>query len=308
MVSNMLKIIQNKYKQINNNEPITLTIGNFDGFHLGHRLLVKTTKSFTDTKSALMTFNPPANRYFSLTKFLTLSTINDKQLIANQLGLDLLIEIVFDNDFAKLSKEEFINFLKKIKVKRLVVGSDFKFGAHGLGTIDDLLKEFEVIVVSDVYYRQIKVSTSYIKELITTTQFEIVKELLTREYQISGMVINGKKLGRTIGFPTANLDTNGYYLPKNGVYLVEVVINGCQYFGVASLGYNPTISSDTTQKLEVYIFNFSQNIYKEVIKLTFIEYLRPEIKFESLQQLKNQIQIDVNNAQNLLKLKEIVLK
>lgn len=291
-----MKIIHTEYKHIEINEPITLAIGNFDGLHLGHQNIVHKTKSFTDTKSAVMTFYPHPVSVITKTKLPILMDNHDKAKILDSYGLDYFIVVDFTENFSKLPAIEFINFLHKINVKRIVVGRDFKFGHKGLGTIHDLAKSFELVIMDDFLYKNVRVSTTYIKALLDNGNLGLAKSLLNRSYSIHGLVIHGDKIGKLIGYPTANIDYKNYYLPKIGVYAVKVMIDNQEFIGCANLGHNPTLNYSTTRRLEVFILDYDGDLYNKEMTVSFEFYLRDEIKYDNLEDLLKQIKKDVKQT------------
>ncbi len=294
-----MKILIDSYKNIKNNEQITLTIGNFDGVHLGHQQLINKVLSFDDTKHALMTFNPHPMKVLRDVSFKEISTLDQKIEFLKPFNLDYFFVVLFNEEFYKLSKEEFITFLKKLNVKRLVIGKDFRFGKNASGNINDLLDNFEVIIVEDEKRGQIRISTTYIKDLITETKLEEAEKMLSRKYQIKGKVIDGDKVGRTLGIPTANLLVDSYVLPNNGVYFVKVLLDDKKYAGALNIGYNPTINYSVKKRVEVHLLDFDENIYGKELTLIFYKYLRPELQFSSKESLIKQMADDLRICKKL---------
>lgn len=296
-----MEVIIDNYKNIKSDEELTLTIGNFDGLHLGHQSLIKTTLLFQDTIPAVMTFNPHPISFFRKISTYTLMTIEDKIKVTKNLGVKKLFIVNFDEEFANLSKEGFVKMLKDLKVKRLVVGSDFKFAAKASGNVEYLKEHFEVILIDNVLFANSRVSTTYVKDLLKEGALNIANHLLSRPYEITGPVIHGNKVGHKLNFPTANIDYSNYVLPKNGVYLVEVSINGDNHFGICSIGNNPTINYSEKKRLEVYILNFKEYIYDQVVTVSFIKYLRAEKYFKNKAELIKEMYNDKDNALKLIK-------
>lgn len=294
-----MKVIKNDYQNINIEENLTLTIGNFDGVHLGHQALIKEVCSFSDTKKALMTFYPHPHQVFKADSYYELATLEEKIASIAAFDLDYLLIVNFKENFYQLDKNEFILFLKKINVVRLVIGRDFRFAKGALGTVSDLKEHFDVIIMEDVKSNHQRVSTSAIKTLIKAAKFEEAAALLTRPYQIKGKVVEGNKVGRTLGVPTANLEVGAYLLPRNGVYLVEVLLDNKIYAGALNIGYNPSINQSKTKKVEVHILDFDANIYGKDLLLTFLNFLRPEKKFSTKEELIQQMMADLRKCQKL---------
>lgn len=294
-----MKTIKENYNKIINNEPITLSIGNFDGVHLGHQQLINKVLSFSDTKHALMTFNPHPMKVLRDISFKEISTLTQKEAFLKPFNLDYLFVVNFNEEFYKLSKDDFIKFLKGLNVKRLVIGKDFRFGKNASGNISDLVNNFEVVIVEDEKRGQIRISTTYIKDLILETKLDEAEKMLSRKYQIEGKVIDGDKVGRTLGIPTANLLVTNYVLPENGVYFVTVILDGKKYAGALNIGYNPTINYSVTKRVEVHILDFDENIYGKNLTLIFEKYLRPELQFPTRESLIKQMTDDVNLCKKL---------
>jgi len=292
----MMKVYNTTYDKIENKEPITLAIGNFDGFHIGHQNIVSKTKGYSDTKSAVMTFTPHPVSVITKTNLPTLMDNHDKTEFLASSAVDHFFIVHFTTEFSRLSAADFIHFLKRINVKRIVVGRDFKFGYRGLGTVHNLEKYFEVDLVQDLLYKNIRVSSTYIKSLLDQGNIRLIKTLLGRSYQIHGEVVHGDKVGSLIGYPTANVDYKNYYVPKVGIYVVRVKIGDKTYLGCANLGHNPTLNYSTTKRLEVFIIDFKGDLYNQEITVSFEYYLRDEIKFETVDELLKQIDKDVKET------------
>ena len=289
-------VFDTTYDKVENHEPLTLAIGNFDGFHIGHQNIVSKTKSYKDTKSAVMTFSPHPVSVITKTTLPTLMDNHDKTEFLSKTGLDFFFIIHFTPDFSKLSAYDFIHFLKRINVKRIVIGRDFKFGYRGLGTVHDLEKYFEVELVQDLLYKNVRVSSTYVKSLLDQGNIRLVKSLLGRSYQIHGEVVHDDKVGSLIGYPTANINYKNYYMPKVGIYVVNVRIGDKNYLGCANLGHNPTLNYSTTKRLEVFIIDYNGDLYDQEITVSFEYYLRDEIKFNTVEELLKQIDKDVKET------------
>ncbi|MDL2292114.1 bifunctional riboflavin kinase/FAD synthetase [Acholeplasma sp. OttesenSCG-928-E16] len=280
-----MKIIKGKYNELISNDKLTIAIGNFDGVHLGHQKLLRAARSYPDTKSAVMTFDPHPMTFFRKKDFYYLSTCLDKTSIFNEFDLDYCFLIDFDLEFANLSKGDFINFLKKLNVKRIILGADFSFAKHGSGNVLDLVSEFEVITLPYEIYLNERVSSSYIRDIISIGQVEKARKMLGRYYMISGKVIKGNQIGRKLGFKTANIDYGQYLLPKNGVYSCFVKVDGKKYLGMVNIGNNPTVNFSSIKKMEVHIIDFEANIYGYVADIEFVSFIRSEKKFSNKEEL-----------------------
>lgn len=283
-------------------EPLTLTIGNFDGVHLGHQRLLKLVKSFDDSKHAVLTFDPHPRKYFIGDSYKTLFTIKGKINLFKDKDFDYLLIANFNSEFANKSVSEFIEILKKLNVKRLVLGNDFRFAAKASGSIIDLQKEFEVVVADTIRStKEERISTTLIKSLINNGEIKEANKLLGYDYHVLGVVEHGNKIGRKLGFPTANINYEDILLPKPGVYLVKIIIDDIEYYGLANIGFNPTINYSKNKRLEVYILDYNGNSYEKDVKITFIMRLRDEKKFDSVEELIEEMKKDEQNARNYIK-------
>lgn len=294
-----MKVYHDHYQNLKNSDALTITIGNFDGVHIGHQGLINYVKSFKDTKSALLTFYPHPMKVLRNVEYQQISNLDQKIKFIDAFNLDYMFIATFDEDFSSLSSESFISFLKNLNVKRIIIGRDFRFGKYAKGTIEDLQKQFDVIIYDDVKRENIRISTTYIKDLIYSGDLEQAKIMLSRPYEIAGKVIHGDGVGRTLGMPTANLDVNAYVLPKNGVYYVKVFYEDKVYGGALNIGYNPTINYSITKRVEVHLLDFNEDIYDKELIVQFIKYLRPEYQFKSKELLMAQLAKDIQNSKTL---------
>lgn len=277
---------------VNLNEELCCAIGNFDGVHLGHQQLINKSKEF-NLKSAVLTFCPhPFTILKKISPYRQVTPIFHKIKILEQMNVDYLFIVEFTEAIANMDKLDFINNLKKLGIKSVVCGYDFTFGIKASGTIKDLAKYFDFHEIPKYQIGNIRVSTTYTKELLSLGNIEEVSKMLGRNYSIIGSVISGKEIGRSIGFPTANINYADYYLPKNGVYAVKVKYAGKTYLGMANVGNNPTVEYSENIKLEVNIFDFSENIYGKSIEIVFYQYLRPEKKFNDIKELAKTLEND----------------
>lgn len=290
-----------------------LSIGNFDGVHLGHqqilaRLINKSIE--LGLPSVVMLFEPQPREFFAKkTGDLTacnvparLMRLRDKLKYLEKSGVDFVLCVRFSERFAKLTAEEFIQDLlvKQLKVRYLSVGDDFRFGAKRVGdyhTLQEAGKTFDFTVEESHThsFEQDRISSSLIRELLQKDKLALVEKLLGKPYSIAGRVAHGNKLGRTIGFPTANIMLNRLVVPIHGVYAVKVETKTGTYQGIANIGNRPTING-TKPLLEVHIFDFNRAIYGEAIEVSFIKKLRNEVKFSNFEALKQQIEKDKQQA------------
>lgn len=281
---------------------LTLTIGNFDGVHHGHKTLINKVLEFNDYKKAVMTLDPHPSKFFEVKDFYTLFTTDEKEELFNNFDIDYLFVANFNKEFAGLTIDEFINKLNDLGVKRLILGRDYRFATKGSGTVNDLIDHFEVIIIDDIESDDsIRISSSYIKKLLKEGNIGGANELLGYNFFIRGVVEHGNKVGRTIGFPTANIDYGDSLLPSNGVYFVDLLIEDKKYYGIANVGNNPTVNYSRQKKLEVYILDYSKEIYNTIVKVGFIQKIRNEIKFNSVEELISEIQNDEKVVRNIIK-------
>jgi riboflavin kinase/FMN adenylyltransferase len=289
-----------------------LTIGNFDGVHLGHQsVLDKLSNKASELMlpTVVMTFEPQPMELFLKEKApARLTRLRDKFVQLDKLNIDRLLCINFTQDFAQWEAIRFIQELlvEKLGVKYLVVGDDFCFGRHRQGNFEMLKKAgdefgFEVVNTQSFVLEQTRVSSTYIRQALSKDQLSAAQQLLGRPYSISGRVSHGRKLGRTIGFPTANLPLKRNVSPVSGVYVVQAIdLDGNNVGGVANIGNRPTVNG-VRQQLEVHLFDYSGNLYGRQLEIALLHKLRDEIKFESFDALKQQIELDASSARMWLK-------
>ena len=300
----MEKIKINNYKETRFKTGIAL--GNFDGVHLGHKKIVTSmveeSKTLGFHPSVMLFSKHPKEVLFGESPKLITSS-RDKEEIFKGLGIKTIYEIDFDNEFRKLSPEDFVKeiLVDKLNVNSVFVGFDYKFGYKASGNVETLKKladknNFIVNVLDPVYDEKRVLSSSEIRELIKKGEIELVNEMLDRSYKIRGKVVHGNKIGKTLGFPTANIDLCcDYPIPKIGVYETKTIVDGIKYKSVTSIGTNPTVGGDVV-KIETYILDFDKNIYDEEIEVEFCRYLRDELVFDNLEDLKRQMGKDVNKV------------
>lgn len=282
-----------------------LTIGNFDGVHLGHRKILQILKQKANEyniPSILMVFEPHPREYFARINnaemLYRLTPLRDKLRLLEKTGLiDGVVVLRFNQEFSLLSATDFVQkiLLEKLNVKYLLVGDDFRFGSGRSGDFDFLSQHKELIVerMSSVEITGSRASSTSVRKALQLGNLNEVKNLLGEAYSLSGRVMHGKKLGRTIGCPTANIYLPHHRYPLNGVFVVDIAGDFGIKHGVANFGFNPTVSEEKRQYLEVHIFDFNQNIYGQRLEVAFLEKLRDEKKFSSIEELKYQINQDM---------------
>lgn len=284
-----------------------VTIGMFDGVHAGHRAILQQlekSKKQCDGESVLLTFWPHPRVFFGKTDgFSTLTTIEEKLRLLEQTGLDACVVLPFSKEFASLSPEEYIQkiLVDGLKARKIVIGYDHKYGKNGLGTFD-LMKQFgrvynfEVEEINAFSFNSDAVSSTKIRHFLGEGNIEMANQYLSYNYFIQGSIIHGSQIGRTIGFPTANIHIENEYkmIPANGVYAGYSIVDDKKYKAVINIGHNPTISENNKTSIEVHLIDFQQDLYNETLQVSFMYRLRDEQKFESLDALKNAIQRDVD--------------
>ena len=277
-------------------DDLCAAIGNFDGVHLGHQKLIDECKRH-GLKSAVLTFYPHPSVFIKkIPNYPLITPLEHKIDIISSMGVDYLVVVRFDNDVMNMPKEEFINKMKYMNIKACVCGYDFTFGRKAEGNILDLAKNFDFYEIKKFTFDNVRVSSTYVRELLSIGNVKEVNKMLGRTFSIRGKVNFGEQKGRTIGFPTANIDYKNYYLPKTGVYFVNAKHGANIYLGICNIGHNPTFNYSESIKVETYIFNFDEDIYDEQIEIFFVERIRDEIKFSTKEELIKQIKIDKASA------------
>jgi riboflavin kinase/FMN adenylyltransferase len=277
-------------------EANSCAIGNFDGLHLGHQDLISKSK-IKGLKSLIITFENLTSKVNYLTNK------NQKEAYLNELDIDYLVVFPF-HIIKNTHFTDFIDILKKLNVIHLTCGKDFRFGFNREGSIVDLKNNFTVQIIEDFTLNETRISSSLIKQYISNGNIEDANKLLKNPYTIIGTVVHGNKVGRKLGYPTANIDYQGYILPKNGVYLSVVKYKNNKYIAMTNIGYNPTINEQKNTRLEVHILDFNKEIYGEEVEVSFIKYLRDEKKFTSKEELIKSLEETIyicRNSHNMLK-------
>ncbi|MCH8522971.1 MAG: bifunctional riboflavin kinase/FAD synthetase [Balneolales bacterium] len=286
-----------------------LTVGSFDGVHAGHRSIVQTVVEKAKKRKArsiLVTFDPHPRDILNPGKdgVKLLTTLEERAAILNEIGIDQMVVIPFNRDFSLLTSTEFIRdvIYKKIGVCEFVIGYDHQFGRNREGTIESLKQlapelGFDVHVVQAHEVQEVTVSSTIVrKKLEQDGDIRLAKEFLGRCYMLKGTVIHGDKRGRLIGYPTANLKPveKRKVIPKNGVYAVNVAIEGSQkkWRGMMNIGVRPTFKEDMKQTIEVHLIDFNEDIYGKILEIDFLKRIRDELPFTGIDALKNQLDKD----------------
>lgn len=298
----LLQIIKN-FKDYYQKTPLALSIGMFDGVHLGHQAIINQIKEAARRKNletALLTFWPHPRTVFSPDEELKLlNTIEEKSYFLQKHGIKHLFLKEFDNDFRNLYGDDFVRkiLVEKLNVKHLIIGHDHTFGKDKSGDFALLQKMgpelgFEVEKVEAVDFHEKHISSTQIRNALTAGKIEEANEMLGYHYSIAGEIVHGKKIGRTIGYPTANIKVDALkLLPKKGAYIVDVFVDNQHFKGMLSIGTNPTVSGQQIS-VEVYILDFDQDIYGKEISVNFRRFLHEEIKFENLEKLIERLDED----------------
>ena len=294
-----MKIYDNFGKDDSITSDVEVTcIGAFDGVHKGHIELINKTKEI-NKNFQIVTFDEIPKLYFDKSLKPLLDNKN-KNNIFNDLKPTNLIYLKFD-EINQLSSDEFLKYLDiNLRTKKIVVGKDFKFGKNRSGDVDNIISYFgkdNVILLSDYIIDNEKVSSTKIRNFLDTGNIQKANNFLGREYELSGLVVKGKKLGSKIGFPTANLQLNNdLYLPQFGVYEISCIVNRNLFKGILNIGITPTVLNSKKVKIEAHLFNFNENIYDKNIVIQLKKFIREEIKFNSIDDLIKQINIDISSV------------
>lgn len=288
-----------------------VTIGTFDGVHLGHREVIAELKRIslmTGGESVVFTFLPHPRMVLHPTddSLRLLSSMDEKIALLEGLGLEHLVIYPFTKDFAALSYSDFVKtiLVSKMHLCKLVSGYDHRVGHDREGDYPALaqlgkIHGFEVEQLSPLKVEQVAVSSTKIRQALESGDMRKANYFLGYNYLLRGKVVEGRKLGRTIGFPTANIlpDDSHKLVPTNGVYAVEIFVNGLTFKGMLNVGTRPTVNSNVDHRsIEVHIFNFSQDIYNQTITVNFVERIRDEVKFDTVEMLRQQLKNDKATA------------
>lgn len=281
-----------------------LTLGTFDGVHFGHRkILERVLQNAENNKyeSLVLTFFPhPRMVLEKKSNIKLLNTISEKTDLLEKIGIQNLVIHPFDESFSRLTAEEFVRsvLVDQFNIHKIIIGHDHRFGKDRTANIDDLIRfgkqyGFEVEQISVQEINEISVSSTKIRKALSEGNMTLANKYLGYNYFLTGTVFKGKQLGRTIGFPTANLKIKEDYklIPKNGVYIVKSIIDQKIVFGMMNIGFNPTVAGEDLS-IEIHYFDFSSDLYDQEISVSILHYIRPEEKFNSVDLLKVQLEKD----------------
>ena len=286
--------------------PTAVTLGKFDGLHRGHDLLMQNLQQIRNNygcSTVAFTFDIPPKSKLGEDKYQILTTNIEKEYIFEKRGIDYLIECPFTPEIMHMDPEDFISWIaKSLNMKYVVVGDDFCFGYNRQGNYKTLIQcqekyGYTAVVVPKMQDEGRDISSTYIREEIKNGRISKANELLGYPYLVKSQVIHGKKLGRTIGIPTINMAfPEEKLLPANGVYVTSVEVNGKIYGGVTNVGKKPTVSKEDVIGVETFILDFSGDVYGEEVVVSFLDFIRGEQKFASLDELQTQMQKDISYA------------
>ena len=307
-----MKIIQT-ISNFNSLEKTVVTIGTFDGIHIGHQKILKDlieTAKKENKKSVLLTFFPHPRMV--LQKEVTiqlLNTIEEKSSLLEKMGLDYLIIHPFSKEFSRLTALDFVRdiLVNQLNTSRLIIGYDHHFGKNREGNIHQLkeyssLYDFNVEEIPAQDIDNVSVSSTKIRNALQEGSLKTANNYLGYNYMLNGTVVNGKSLGGKIGYPTANLEVNETYklIPKTGVYIIKTVIDSVLFYGMMNIGFRPTVSGKD-QTIEAHLFNFNKDLYGKNLRLELLYFLRKEKKFDSIDDLIVQLKLDKENSIAYLK-------
>ena len=289
--------------------PSAVAIGKFDGIHLGHRQLLGKiiAKKQEGMKAVVFTFNPSPAVLFSGVKEKELTSVEEKRRIFENLGIDILVEFPLTYETAATPKELFVSeiLVEKLNAKYIAAGTDLSFGKKGEGNSEFLVQkgkelDFCVDIIDKIAYKGEIISSTLVRKAISEGDVKKAHFMLGSPYFVQGIVVKGNQLGRTIGFPTVNVTAQeDKLLPPNGVYKTEVTLGERVYEAITNVGCKPTVTDSKQIFIESYLYQFSENIYGEEIKVHFLEFMRKEQKFNTIEELKIQLQKDMQLGQKI---------
>ncbi|MFQ9515005.1 MAG: bifunctional riboflavin kinase/FAD synthetase [Eubacterium sp.] len=286
-----------------------VTVGKFDGIHKGHeKLLDVIAKNANGRQKVVLTFATSPGAFLKNNANKTIVTEEEKQILCEQQGIDVYMKMPMEKEFLALTPDAFVSEILKDKIgaTTIVCGPDFHFGAGAKGNVEFLKTNqkkygYKLIVVEKEQYNNKDISSTAIREKISEGKMLEVNEMLDHPYRIIGKVEQGKQLGRTMGLPTANIiPDETKLLPPNGVYRTVVVVNNRSFNAISNVGINPTVETGTRIKVETHIIDYKDYIYNEIVQVQFYDFIRPERTFESVEELKKQINADIKKCRNIV--------
>ena len=306
-------MIRENLKDYNSTKPSVITIGTFDGVHIGHKKIINQLTSISSKNnliSILLSFFPHPKMVLQNDNELKLiNTIQEKEGLLNSLNLDYLIIKKFTKEFSRLSALEFVRdiLVNKLNAKHIIIGYDHHFGRNRTANIEQLkefgeLYDFKVTEILAQDIDDIAISSTKIRKALINGEIRLANKFLGYNFFFSGDVIHGNNIGKTISFPTANIKIDAPYklVPKNGVYIVKTIIDNQITFGMMNIGYNPTFNGKQ-KSIEIHFINFNKNIYHKNLTIEMISRIRNEIKFNTVEDLKKQLEQDKLSTLNYIK-------
>ncbi len=290
--------------------PCVTALGCFDGVHVGHLTLINEAKDVAKRlglSSAIWSFEEPPKNYFSTEKIPLITTREEKRLQMMRLGVDIFVSVPFDNRVASLSAEDFFEkiLIKRMKTQHVVCGYNYRFGKNGMGNVEilrNLCKShgIGISVISEIKIGKATVSSSEIRKMLNNGNLYEANAMLGRPYSLRAKVTDGQHLGRKLGFPTVNqIFVHNKLLPKNGVYISRIRFGKKQRYGITNVGTRPS-ATEHTLCVETHIFDFCGDLYGQTVTVELLEFLRPEKKFSTLEELKQQVDSDIEKAKNII--------
>lgn len=283
-----------------------VTLGKFEGLHLGHQLLFNRVISYKEQGLQAVTFSflMHPGSFFAKKEYNLLYTEEEKVNKLRRIGMDVLVSYPFTEEVRSMEAEDFIKdvLVGKMDAKIIVVGNDFRFGHNRRGDIQMLMKYeeiygYKVIAYEKERWHEIVIGSSEIRNKLQTGNIEEVNEMLGQPYSILGTILHGRKIGRTLGMPTTNiLPGENKLLPPCGIYVTYTLIDGVRYKGVTNIGYKPTVGEEKNIGVETFLLDFDQDLYGKEIEVELLHYLRPEVKFDTLAELKTAMEQDIVNS------------
>jgi riboflavin kinase/FMN adenylyltransferase len=306
-------LIRENLKDYNSTKPSVITIGTFDGVHIGHKKIINQLTSISSKNnliSILLSFFPHPKMVLQNDKELKLiNTIQEKEGLLNSLNLDYLIIKEFTKEFSRLSALEFVRdiLVNKLNAKHIIIGYDHHFGRNRTANIEQLkefgeLYDFKVTEILAQDIDDIAISSTKIRKALINGEITLANKFLGYNFFFSGNVVHGNNIGKTISFPTANIKIDAPYklVPKNGVYIVKTTIDNQITYGMMNIGYNPTFNGKQ-KSIEIHFINFNKNIYDKTLTIEMILRIRNEIKFNTVDDLKKQLEQDKLSTLNYIK-------
>lgn len=291
-----------------------VAIGKFDGIHRGHKKLLQSILSEKENglQAVIFTFDPPANVFFGGSQVRELTTREEKRKLFQEIGIDVLVEFPLNHDTAAMKADTFVRdiLVKQMQAAYIAAGMDVSFGYKAEGDYR-LLQQlgaaygYEVKLIDKVCHESGEISSTYVREEVIKGDMPLVETLLGHPYKVKGRVVHGRQIGRTLGMPTVNLmPAESKLLPPRGVYYSNVIYDGKKYKSITNIGMKPTVSDIPRIGVETYLYDFEDDVYGEELTVELLEFKRPEIKFDGIEQLKQQMQTDIREGRAYFAVKE----